>query len=245
MPLLVLSVLIQVAMVVHILKTGRNTMWIWIVVMLPAAGVIAYLIIEVLPQLLQGRAARTVQRNLQSVVNPNKDIKKAVRNLSAADTVENNIKLAEECMKKGMYGEARNLYTNSLRGLYVYDPDIMHSLACAEFELGNASETKRLLDELIKQNPDYKNHNAHLLYARVLDSLGELESAEHEYEALSGYFPGPEASVRYAIFLKKKGEREKAQVVLKQVLDAADSLGKAYNSLHKKWISIAKDEFHS
>ena len=37
MPLFILSILLQIALVVHIVRTGRNTTWIWIVVMLPLA----------------------------------------------------------------------------------------------------------------------------------------------------------------------------------------------------------------
>ena len=49
MPLFILSILIQVALVIHIVKTGRSTTWIWIVVMLPVAGSIAYFVLEGLP----------------------------------------------------------------------------------------------------------------------------------------------------------------------------------------------------
>ncbi len=57
MPILILSAILQVALVVHIIKTGRSTTWIWIVVMLPLAGSIAYLLLEVLPDLMAGRQA--------------------------------------------------------------------------------------------------------------------------------------------------------------------------------------------
>ncbi|OIO72489.1 MAG: hypothetical protein CO186_03685 [Zetaproteobacteria bacterium CG_4_9_14_3_um_filter_49_83] len=56
MPLIVLSVLLQVAFIVHIAKTGRSTYWIWIVLMLPLAGSIAYFIVELLPELTPNSA---------------------------------------------------------------------------------------------------------------------------------------------------------------------------------------------
>ena len=64
----------QVALVVHIIKTGRDTKWVWIVVMLPLAGSIAYLLLEVLPDVSNTRAGQAAGKKVKSVVNPNKDI---------------------------------------------------------------------------------------------------------------------------------------------------------------------------
>lgn len=64
MPFFILSVIIQVLLIVHIVKTGRNTTWIWIVVLLPAAGAIAYFIVEILPELMGGRSARKAKKKL-------------------------------------------------------------------------------------------------------------------------------------------------------------------------------------
>jgi hypothetical protein len=45
----ILPILIQVGLVVHVIKTGRNTIWIWVLVLLPGVGSLAYLVVEVLP----------------------------------------------------------------------------------------------------------------------------------------------------------------------------------------------------
>ena len=76
MPLFILSIIMQVALVLHIVKTGRNTTWIWIVVMLPLAGSIAYLVVELLPDFFGSRAGRNATRSIPKVVNPNRELKK-------------------------------------------------------------------------------------------------------------------------------------------------------------------------
>ena len=40
--ILVLSILVQVLLIVHCIKTGRNTIWIWVLALLSYAGIIAY-----------------------------------------------------------------------------------------------------------------------------------------------------------------------------------------------------------
>lgn len=242
MHILILSVLIQLAFVLHIVKTGRNTTWIWIVVMLPLAGSIAYLIVEVLPELLSSRNGRKASSNLKKILNPNKNMNDATRNYSISDTVENSMRLAEECINKNMFSEAKKLYKKCLNGTHKHDPEIMYGLARAEFFLNNFSAVKSILDELIEKNPDYKNADAHLLYARNLENLNEIELALKEYETLDSYYPGPEATYRYALLLKNRGDSSNSQQLFAKIIHSSNISGKHYNTLYKEWIKKAQAE---
>ena len=245
MPLFILSIVIQVAFIVHVIKTGRNTIWIWVLILLPLAGMLAYIIVELLPEMMGGRTGRRVSRKLQSVVNPNRHINEATRNYAVADTVENTIRLAEECLSKGLYQDAKPLFEKALSGIHEDDPDFMFGLARAEFGLNNFTATKSILDDLIVKNPNYKNVHAHLLYARAVEELGDQAAALKEYEVLDGYYPGPEASYRYAQLLRQKGDAEKARGVLEKIVNLSNTSGKHYNTIHKQWISKAKSELRT
>jgi len=242
MPLYILMLIVEVALVVHVVKTGRNTIWIWVLILLPMVGILAYLLVEILPELVQGRTGRRLRKNLQEVVNPNKTINEASLNYAVADTVENTIRLAEECLTKGKYDEAKPLFEKALKGIHEDDPDFMFGLARAEFGLQNYAETKSVLDQFIEKNPNYKNVHAHLLYARAVEEVGDTEAALKEYEVLDGYYPGPEASYRYASLLKQQGENSKAREVLENILNTAKISGRHYNTIHKEWIAKAKSE---
>ena len=242
MPFFILSIIIQVGFVLHIVKTGRNTTWIWVVIMLPLAGALAYFIIELLPDLMGSRSGVKAKRSLSDLINPNKAIDSATRDFSITDTVENSITLAKECLNKEKFSEAKTLYEKSLKGIHQSDPDMMVGLARAEFGLENYTRTKEILDDLISKNPDYKSPNAHLLYARALGNLDEVEAALKEYNVLDQSFSGPEASYRYAMLLKKQGNSEKSSAVLEAILQKADLSDKYYRSNYKKWIKLTKSE---
>lgn len=242
MPILILSILIQVAIVIHIVKTGRNTTWIWIVVMLPMAGAIAYLVLEVLPELYSSRAGRSASKKVQGVVKPNKDINAAAVNYYASDTVKNSMRLAEQCYEKGLFSDAKELYIKCLIGPHSDDPHLMFGLARSDFELRNYSEVKSNLDKLIELNPGYKNPDAHLLYARTLEKLNEVAAALHEYEALHNYYAGPEASFYFAMFLKFQNQSEKANAIFREIIRIAETSGKHYRSTHGDLIRQAKSE---
>ena len=51
MGFVVLSILAQVLTVVHIIRTGRNQLWIMAAVLLSIPGCIAYFVVEVGPKL--------------------------------------------------------------------------------------------------------------------------------------------------------------------------------------------------
>lgn len=242
MPIFILSILIQVAFVIHIVKTGRNTTWIWIVIMLPLAGSIAYLILEILPEITASRSGRKTGSKIGKLLNPDKEINQAAQNYSIVDTVENSLTLAKEFLNKNMFEEAKEIYNKCLKGLHEHDPEIMQGLATAEFGIKNYTEVKVILDDLIAKNPDYKNADAHLLYARTLEKLNRIDAALEEYQVLNSYFPGPEASYRYAMLLKKCGDSKKSIELINKIIFDAKNSSEHYNSLYRDWIKSAKNE---
>ena len=60
----ILSIVLQALLIVHCIKTGRNTIWIWVIALLSYAGIVAYVAVEVLPDLFAQphRAARRARR---------------------------------------------------------------------------------------------------------------------------------------------------------------------------------------
>ena len=241
MPLLILGVLLEVAFVIHVVKTGRSTTWIWIIVMIPLAGSIAYLILEVLPELTGSKAGRRTTKTINNKLNPNKRIKEAASDFEIAGTVENSIRLADELMAKGMYSDALDLYQRCLTGIHQTDPHIMSRCARAQFEVGDYSGSKATLDALIEANPDYKDSDSHLLFARNLEKLGDQDGAAKEYEVLIDYSSSLEPAYHYALMCRDLGQSQKASALLSDILKKSQTQGEHYNTLHKKWIKHAKE----
>ena len=242
MPLFVLSAIVQIAFIIHIIKTGRNTMWIWVVMMLPMLGAAAYFFMEIFPELSKSRTGVKATKGLGKIINPDKDFKDATNNFTVVDTVENSSKLAAEYLTKDMFEEAKELYEKCLTGVHEDDPDLMYGLAQSEYGLENYARTKEVLDNLIRDNPTYKNVDAHLLYARCLVKLEETDAALKEFSALDEYFPGPEATYRYAMLLQTLDKDEQAEALLEKILQDAKLSDKHYRSRYKLWINKAKQE---
>ena len=242
MPLLILSFIIQLVLVIHILKTGRPQQWIWLVIAVPVIGSIAYFAVELLPSFLNTNKGYKAQKNFQKLINPEKDFNEAMNNYEISDNVKNTKALADECMNKGMYEDAKTLYEKALTGMYKHDPHLLFGLAQASLQLGEYEAVKSKLNLLMEKNPDYENKDSHLLYARALEGLGEDQSALEVYEALETYSPGPEALFSYAMLHRKLGNEEACNGLLQNILRVAKISGKHHNEIFKEWIKLARTE---
>jgi hypothetical protein len=187
MPLLILSVIIQVALVVHVIKTGRDRLWIWVLLMAPLIGSLAYLIIELIPEWSRSSSASKVRNTVVDIKDPNRKLRTAQANLRRNETVQNLINMAEECMVKGLYGDAEKFYERALKGLYATDPVLLEGKARAQFCDRRYRDCQHTLEALIAANPDYKSKTGHVVYARSLYEQGDTEAALSEFTTLRDY----------------------------------------------------------
>lgn len=242
MPLLVLTYLIQIALIVHVVKTGRNTIWVFVLLFAPFIGGIAYFIVEILPELMNSRGARKAKRSVTNAIDPNRDLRTASQRHAIADTVQNTLILANQHLERGQFREAAELFESCLRGIHAEDPDILFSLAKAQFGGKDYAAVVRTLDRLKATNPKARNADSHLLYARAQEESGAIVAAKAEYEALAKYYPGPEPRCRLALILKSQGDIEGARKLFLAVLGESDVAGRHYNQVHKEWVALARRE---
>ena len=242
MVLLIASVVVQVLLIVHVIRTGRNSLWIWAIALLPLAGPIAYLVVEVLPGLQHSRGARRAASAVRNTLDPDRDLRQYSSEVRISGNVDSRRRLAEELLSKGQFRESIETYRSALTGLYENDPQLLLGLARAQFASSDFAAARATLDRLIAENPAFKSPDGHLLYARALEGEGNLEKAAAEYRVLSDYYPGAEARVRFAQLLKRKGEHGAARQVLQELLDGAQLAPRHYQKAQREWLELARRE---
>ena len=240
MRFLILSLLIQVVLIVHVVRTGRNQIWIWILVLLPLAGPIAYIAAELLPDLFRSRAAQRAGRGLRRAMDPERDLRRYANEVQVAGNVASRQRYAEELVRHQQYDDAILQYRGALTGLYEHDPNLMLGLAHAQFGKGDPAAARTTLDELIRQNPDFRSPDGHLLYARALEAEGNVQKALEEYAVLAPSYPGAEAAVRYAQLLKAQGRLTEAQKVVRELLEQARIAPRHYRRAQQPWLDAAQ-----
>jgi len=237
-----LPILLQVAIVIHILKTGRNTLWVWLVIFVPMVGALAYFVVEILPGLMGSRTVKRTASTLRRSVDPTRELRQAHKRLAVNDSVDSRRKVADQLLEHGEYDTAIEHYRAAMTGLYAHEPLLMLGVAKALFAKGQVTEARQTLDELIANNPDFKSPEGHLLYARALDGEGNTDKALAEYTSLAKYYSGAEAMYRYALLLKRSGKVDQATSLLKELLSNAELAGPTFRKEQREWLEAARKE---
>jgi hypothetical protein len=241
-PYFILPLLAQVLLIVHCIKTGRNTIWIWVLVLLSVAGVIAYVAVEILPELFRHRTTRRALRGVRRALNPEQELRRLEDAVRVGNDVASRQRYADELVRHGRHAEAIGVYRQTLAGLYQHDPNLMLGLARAQFGQGDAAAARSTLDELIARNPEFRSPDGHLLYARALETEGRTEAALSEYATLAQYYAGAEARLRYGQLLNRCGRAAEARRVLQELLDHARVAPGHYRKAQRDWLNSAERE---
>ena len=242
MELGIVSLIVQVLLIVHVLKTGRDFRWIFLLLFLPGIGSLIYLVMEVVPSLTGGLGARRAARKITNIVDPGRGLRRQALEHERTQSVDSATRLATELIKDGKCDEAIKVCDEARSGIFEDDPTILQTLANAYFFSGEYSEAIKALDLLREKNPDLRSPEGHLLYARALEADGATDRALKEYEALADYFPGAEARVRLAQLHNQLGHLEAAKSMFHEIVQDARLAPKHFQKTQKEWIDIAKRE---
>jgi hypothetical protein len=238
----ILTLAVQAGLIVHVVRTGRNTLWIWAIALLPAAGSLAYVAVELLPEVFGSRTARRTKSSMQRIIDPNRDLRQAAAAVEISGNVDARRRLAQELYERGQYAEAIAVTQSGLQGIFEHDPTLLLGLAQAQFAARDFASARASLERLIQHNPDFKSADGHLLYARTLEEQDALDEAEQEYAAVAPGYPGAEARLRYAVLLKRRGKLDEARRILKDLLDGARLAPAHYRRAQAEWLERARRE---
>ena len=244
----IVSGLLSLGLIVHCIKTGRNTIWVYLLVVLitfPFVGSLVYFGAEILPELLKSRTSQRAMRGIRTTLDPEGNLRKYQNEMQVTGNVASRQRYADELVKLGRAAEALPIYQTCLTGVFQEDPKLLLGYAHAHFEAGDPAAARRTLDDLIQKNPEFKSADGHLLYARAVEAEGDMEKALSEYAALAEYYPGAEAGVRYARMLNKLGKRAEAQQTLKALLDRAKFAPAHYRKAQREWLDEAHRELQN
>jgi hypothetical protein len=240
MPVALVLVLLDITLVYHAARTGRLQPWAFIILMVPGIGALAYIVVELLPEMISGPQARQARRRVADRLDPERQYRELADRLAATDTIANRVALAAECLEIGRFDEAERHYAHLLKLPMGDEPLFALGKARAEFGAKRPADAVATLDELQKRWPDYQSAEGHLLYARALTEAGRLQDALEEFQALIDYAPSAEASVRYGLLLDVMGRSSEAKVVFTQLLIQMKRAPKYVREVQAEWLSIAE-----
>jgi len=240
MPIAFLLIVLDVTLVVHAANTGRLRPWAFIILLVPVVGALAYIVAALIPDLVGSPDGQRMRNRIANKLHPEKLYCQLADQVAIADTVANRSALAAECLALGKFNEAEWHYDNILARPMGDEPIYAFGKAKAQFGCDRFQETVATLDDLRMRWPDFQSADAHLLYARATEQAGRTDEALEEYRALSEYYPGLEAKVRYAQLLRQVGRGVEARALMEGLLTQMRRSPKYVRRVQAEWISVAE-----
>jgi hypothetical protein len=215
LPLLILSLGFSIGLCFHVVKTGQDSMWLWIILMFQGIGGLAYLAIIVIPGLVRGRAARKLGQGAREALDPHRSYREAKAAVDESPTAHNRMKLAAAATELGRHDEAEAVYREAAQGVHAEDPALQLGRAKCLIELGRHAEALTLLEAIEREGES--TAPATLAFARAYQGLGRPEDADRAYRTAMVKIPGLEPIARYAAFLRTVGRTAEAKTLITEI----------------------------
>ncbi|SFS00235.1 tetratricopeptide repeat protein [Sphingomonas jatrophae] len=224
---LIVSLMIQAAMIVHVVRHGRNQLWIFAIALLPVAGTLAYLFVEVLPGMKHNRHVRGVRAAATQAIDPERELRASRDALALADTLANRLRLADALGGLGRWSEAVPVYEDaSARGI-AGDNTTRMKLAHALFEAGQPVRALEMIHTIEPPRGQSAVDRLNFLKAKALEEAGRGAEALPIYADIVTRLPGDEARCRFAALLLARNERAHAAEILEEVVARANRLSRS------------------
>lgn len=151
--------ILQLALIIHCIKTNKPFYWIYLIIFIPYVGGVAYLLVELLPALLNSRQLRQTGQSIVRTFNPSVTIKKLEEQLENQDTVSNRTALAQAYIEAQQYDKAVPLLRSCLSGPFADDRATLLLLVQALFADGQTADNTQTADGAGVQKTDTDNTN--------------------------------------------------------------------------------------
>ena len=236
----IIVLLIQFAFAAHVFRSGRSYLWILPIIFLPLIGCLAYLAFAILPDMARSNTARRLTDDMVNTVDPGRGYREKKRQVELVGSAQAKRELAQECIKRGYFQDAIDLYQSAMQNGFDNDPALLHGLARARLLAGDGTGAQETYEKLKAADPVAFSADAELDYARALALQDKNDEALIQYERVLPKYPGEEARCRYALLLEKLGQHERAQRVFKEIVESVSGSPSYYRSRQKEWYRIAK-----
>lgn len=196
---------------IHVVRTGQQMYWIWLLVIGGPLGAAIYFFAVMLPDIAGGRTGRSVTRGVQNALDPERDYRNALRALDDTPTLGNRMRLAQAAEALGRWSDAEAQWAQSAIGPGAEDGAVLMGHARTLLELGRYEDALARLEQLKALGREGEAPQVRLALARAYEGLGRNQEADAAYRYAADRVPGLEAGGRYVAFMAKVGRREDAE----------------------------------
>lgn len=227
-----LHFMIALFFAVHAVRTGRELYWLILLFSFPLVGSLVYFLAIYMPQSRLDRTINQAGKAVMRSLDPGRDVREAQDAFDLTPTAHNQTRLAAAMLEAGMFSQAVAQYQSCLTGPFAGDPDIRLGAARAMLASGQGAEAARMLQELRRTHPSYRQDKVGLSLAQAYAAAGMQREAGAEFADLVERFPSLEARAEYAIWALGSNDSLVADSQLKELNHSRKHMNKYTRSLH-------------
>lgn len=224
--------LAQLAMVFHVIRTGRPYWWLLVLFFAPALGGLIYFFVEVLPDWrwedpTGGWRPRAMR------------VHEARAKVEETGTVQARLELAGLLLAGGDVAAARQEAETCLQGVFRDDPMVLAEVARYRIEAGDQAAALEALDRANPQGDHQLSLKLGLLRGRALlldERYDEAQACLAEAEAGN---LGDEPRYFRALALHQAGRTAEAREVWEEMRRHFRRAGRAWARTERKWFNLA------
>lgn len=218
--------------IVHFIRRRPDTYWLYIILIGGSLGALAYIAVEVLPDMgLLRESVKVFPRRrriheLEAIV---------IDNPSAGNYEE----LADLYLDEKKYARARECYNKSI-STRTDSPDPFYRRGIAELELKDFTAAVPDLERVVAKDATYDFHRAAGLLAHAYAKTGQPEKADSLFRQALQISTLSETYLNYADFLASQGRTAEAREWTKKVLAKKPTLPRYLKRRERPWFRRAK-----
>jgi len=236
----ILPYALQLLCLVHAIKTGRNSTWIWIIIIVPYIGGLAYLGVEILPSLLSRRRAHAVQDGILAIVRPREKTKTLRLKAEFSATHNNLLDYADALLSDRDYAQALEIYRRLNQGIFKDDPELLYKLALAEHSGGKPVAARAYLDKLMDPEArTFRSIREYLLYLQVLEKTEATEAVDAEYLRILELKRDMDIDLQHLDYLGRTGRAEEARARIEKLRKEEEVMRRGHLRYNKDYYRAA------
>ena len=225
-----LHILLALFCAVHVLRSGQQLYWLFILFAFPLLGSLVYFFMIYMPNSRLERGALKAVSAAAKAMDPGKAVRSARADFEETPTAQNQMRLAAALLDAGQAEEAAKLYEGGLKGPFASDPDLRFGAARAFVESQRFAEALTHLEQLRTNRPDYRPDAVSLLLARSLAGTSRQAEAREEYERTLQRFGTFESHAEYAIWALATGDASTAARLQSEI----DRITNRWNAMNRE-----------
>ena len=230
---------LSIALCVHVVRSGQNMMWLYLILFLSPIGGVIYVIAVLVPQWTGGPTARKAREAARETLDPGRDYRMAKQAVDDSPTAHNRMRLAAAAGELGRWDEAEAVYRSAAQGVHAEDSALAYGLARSLVELGRYAEARPILEKLEADYP--RTPQTALQLGRVYEGLGLNQEADGPFNYAAARLPGLEGLARQAAFLAHTGRQAEAQEALNEIDKRLARTNARFQKEGRQWRDLAAE----